>query len=72
MDLNAEYELTRDMMLDRHKLSPYVGRRFRGLVKRTLVRGQTVFRDGKAASDFRGRLVRPMRSPPSAEGSRHG
>lgn len=71
VDLNAEYELTREMLLDRHKLSPYVGRKFRGLVKRTLVRGQTVFQDGKAASDFRGRLVRPMRSPSDAAGARH-
>jgi allantoinase len=72
VDLNAEYELTRDMLLDRHKLSPYVGRRFRGQVKRTIVRGHTVFQDGKATSDFRGRLVRPMRSPsPAAAGARH-
>ena len=63
VDLSAEYTLKRDMLLDRHKLSPYVGRRFRGLIRRTMVRGHTVFADGKAASDFRGRLVRPARTP---------
>ena len=61
VDVDAEYELTTDMLLDRHKLSPYAGRRFRGLVQRTIVRGHTVFQDGKAASDFRGRLVVPAR-----------
>ena len=43
------------MLLDRHKLSPYVGRTFRGVVKRTIVRGHTVFHDGKT----RRRLPRP-------------
>jgi allantoinase len=62
VDLWERYELTRDMLLDRHKLSPYVGRTFRGLVRRTIVRGHTVFQDGRiVAGEFRGRLVRPER-----------
>jgi allantoinase len=61
VDANAKYTLTRDMLLDRHKLSPYVGREFRGLVRRTIVRGQTVFEDGKIVSKPIGRLVRPTR-----------
>jgi allantoinase len=61
VDVAADYELTREMLLDRHKLSPYVGRRFRGVVKRTIVRGHTVFRDGKTIGDFRGRLITPDR-----------
>jgi allantoinase len=62
VDVGASYTLTRDMLLDRHKLSPYVGRTFRGVVKRTIVRGHTVFRDGKiVAGKFRGRLVKPER-----------
>jgi allantoinase len=61
VDINAQYTLTRDMLLDRHKLSPYVGQTFRGLVKRTLVRGHTVFHDGKIVGNFRGRLITPNR-----------
>ena len=63
VDLSTTYTLTRDMLLDRHKLSPYVGRTFRGLVRRTFVRGQAVFRDGRADGDFRGRLVTPGPRP---------
>lgn len=60
VDLAANYTLTRDMLLDRHKLSPYVGRTFRGLVRRTIVRGHTVFQDGRiTAGSFRGRLIKP-------------
>jgi allantoinase len=61
VDINSEYTLTREMLLDRHKLSPYVGRTFQGLVKRTLVRGHTVFLDGKITGTFRGRLITPTR-----------
>jgi allantoinase len=66
VDVDATYTLTRDMLLDRHKLSPYVGRTFRGLVRRTIVRGHTVFHDGQiTAGDFRGRLVTPHRQEAS-------
>ena len=30
--LNESYELTREMLLDRHKLSPFVGAKFRGRI----------------------------------------
>lgn len=44
---------------DRHRLSPYVGRTLRGRVRRTLVRGQTVFADGHAVGPAIGEFVRP-------------
>jgi allantoinase len=60
VDLAGTYTLTREMLHDRHKLSPYVGRSFRGVVRRTMVRGNTVFLDGKPVdTGFRGRLVGP-------------
>ncbi|HKP93339.1 MAG TPA: allantoinase AllB [Chthoniobacterales bacterium] len=43
----------------RHKQSPYVGRTVRGVVRRTFLRGQTIFEDGKFATQPSGRLVRP-------------
>jgi len=59
VDESATYTLTREQLLDRHKLSPYVGRTFRGLVKRTIVRGTTVFADGRVVSKAVGQLVKP-------------
>jgi allantoinase len=59
VDMSRDYVLTADALLDRHKLSPYVGRKFRGVVRRTIVRGHTVFRDGRTVGDFRGRLITP-------------
>jgi len=58
VDENERYELTRDQLLDRHKLSPYVGRTFQGRIKRTIVRGETVFVDGQIVSKPIGQLVK--------------
>ena len=44
----------------RHKQTPYLGRRLRGSVRRTIVRGHTVFQDGEFAGKPQGRLVRPF------------
>ena len=54
VDLGAEVELRADELRYRHPHSPFVGRRFRGRVVETLLRGRPV--DETAP---RGRLVRP-------------
>ena len=59
VDLASSYKLAREQLLDRHRLSPYVGRSFRGIIRRTMVRGETVFYDGKTVGSFRGRFIRP-------------
>jgi allantoinase len=59
VNVAACYELRRDQLLDRHKLSPYVGRTFHGRVARTILRGQTIFDNGRMIGEPRGRLVRP-------------
>ncbi|MBX6342765.1 MAG: hypothetical protein IRY97_09930 [Thermomicrobiaceae bacterium] len=59
MDLAHEAVLTADDLLYRHRQSPYVGRRLRGRVVRTLVRGRTVFQEGRIVGEPGGRLVRP-------------
>jgi allantoinase len=61
VDLRACYELKRDDLLDRHKLSPYVGRTFHGRVRRTILRGQTTFADGKIVGAPTGRLLKPSK-----------
>ena len=61
VDLNQMFELRREDLLDRHKLSPYVGRTFRGVTRRTILRGRTIFLDGKIIGAPGGRFVRPTR-----------
>jgi allantoinase len=59
VDLGARYELQRDDLQDRHRLSPYVGRQFRGRVVRTILRGSTPWHNGAIVSGAVGRFVRP-------------
>jgi allantoinase len=59
IDVAACYELKREHLHDRHKLSPYVGRVFHGLVRQTILRGTTIFRDGRVTLEPHGRLITP-------------
>jgi allantoinase len=61
VNLNAEYEVRREDLLQRHSISPYLGRKLRGKVVRTMIRGQTVFLDGKIVIPKRfNRLIKPV------------
>ena len=61
VDVKACYELRKEHLHDRHKLSPYVGRLFHGLVRRTILRGTSVYLDGRVISKPIGRLITPKR-----------
>jgi allantoinase len=51
---------------DRHRLSPFAGRPLRGRVVRTIVRGTTVFADGRiVAGAPLGRLLTPTKGDPA-------
>jgi allantoinase len=59
VDLGISHTLTLDELRYRHKVSPFVGRMLRGEVKRTLVRGRTVFADGQIVGPPQGCFIRP-------------
>ena len=59
VDLNAAEVISAEALHYRHQQSPYVGRTLRARVRRTFLRGQTVFEDGKFTARPFGRLVRP-------------
>jgi allantoinase len=59
VDLAVSHTLTLDELRYRHKASPFVGRTLRGDVKRTLVRGRTVFAGGQIVGRPQGRFIRP-------------
>jgi allantoinase len=61
VDLSAEHVLRADDLFYRHPHSPFVGRTLRARVVRTLVRGRTVFADGRIVAPPSGRLVTPDR-----------
>jgi allantoinase len=63
VDLGATTTLQPEDLFYRHPHSPYVGRQLRGRIVRTVLRGRTVYRDGKIVSNPIGRLVTPTREP---------
>jgi len=60
VDLNSRFTVRAEDLLYRHRQSPYVGRALTGRVVRTILRGQTIFRDGKIVAPPMGRLVKPL------------
>jgi allantoinase len=59
LDPARSYTLAPENLLQRHKMSPYLGFEFTGVVVRTMRRGETIFLDGKVAAETRGTFVRP-------------
>jgi len=57
VDLAHRWELQPAELRYRHRVSPYVGRRLRGRVARTILRGRTVLCDGELTGPPGGRLV---------------
>jgi allantoinase len=59
MDPHTSFRLDAAHLLQRHKASPYIGETFRGTVRRTIRRGETIFCDGAITATTRGQFVRP-------------
>ncbi len=58
-DLGVESVLRAEDLLYRHRHSPYIGRRLRASIVRTLLRGRTVYAGGRVGGPPAGRLVTP-------------
>ncbi len=59
LDLAQSYTLENAAIHHRHPTSPYAGAHFRGVIRQTLRRGETIYRDGTFPSTTHGRLIRP-------------
>jgi allantoinase len=59
VDLAASTTLKTADLLDRHKRNPYVGRKFRGAIRRTISRGSTIYGDGRIYPGKKARLITP-------------
>jgi allantoinase len=63
MDVASSFQLQEQTLQQRHPQTPYLGHTFRGVVRRTIRRGETIFRDGSVTARSGGRLVRPVTRP---------
>ena len=57
VDLSQTRRLEQEHLFYRHQQSPYIGRTFKGVVKQTLLRGQTIYADGKIVGKPSGQLI---------------
>jgi allantoinase len=64
VDRTASRTLTADELLQRHRISPFLGRTLTARVARTILRGRTVFADGHLTAEPAGRLLRPAARVP--------
>lgn len=59
IDPDESFTLDASHLQQRHKSSPYLGQSFRGTVRRTIRRGETIFANGRITARSTGRLVKP-------------
>ena len=57
IDAAATTHVDENMLLHRHRSSPYTGYELKGAVRRTIRRGETIFVDGAITAQTRGRFV---------------
>jgi allantoinase len=62
VDLKQRFTVRTEDLWYRHQQSPYVGRALTGRVVRTILRGLTIFSEGRMVSAPTGRLVKPIGS----------
>ena len=60
IDPLAEESITKESLHYRHHHSPYVGRTLRGRVVRTILRGKTIFENGRFVGGPSGKFLRPL------------
>ena len=62
--IDAETEVTAASLFYQHPThSPYLGRHLKGKISRTLLRGQTIYKDGRIVGRPAARLLRPAENP---------
>ena len=61
VDMNASFVLRSEDLQYLHKVSPMVGRTFRGKICQKLLRGSTIYKDGKVFAGTTGRFLRPQK-----------
>ncbi|XP_047510363.1 allantoinase-like [Pieris napi] len=56
-DPNKVFVVTSDIIRHKNKLTPYIGKKLRGAVKKTFLRGELIFTDGDTTGEPKGKLL---------------
>jgi allantoinase len=69
IDLNATQVIRPESLFQRHRISPYVGMELRGVVRKTIRRGEVIYSEGTITALTPGVLVRPKRNRNATSGT---
>jgi allantoinase len=59
IDLDAAQVVGKEPLFQRHPITPYLGMKLRGIVRKTIRRGEVIYSDGTITASTSGTLVRP-------------
>jgi allantoinase len=61
VDMAQSYTLGMAGLFQKHPITPYLGKTFRGAIRHTMLRGTTIFQEGRITVKSGGKLLRPTR-----------
>ncbi|KPI91438.1 putative allantoinase 1 [Papilio xuthus] len=56
-DPDAQFTVTADIIRHKNKLTPYIGKTLKGVVKKTYLRGELIYEDGELIGEPKGNLL---------------
>ncbi len=59
VDVTAEQIVHKDALFQRHRVTPYMGMKLRGVTRHTIRRGEIIFSDGAITAKRNGAFIRP-------------
>ncbi len=62
IDLNATQTVSEEILHQRHRITPYLGTTLRGVVRKTIRRGEVIYSEGAISAATHGRLITPTRN----------
>jgi len=69
VDLNASQVIREESLFQRHRTTPYLGMKLRGVIRKTIRRGETIYSDGTITARTHGVLIQPRRNENATSGT---
>jgi len=69
VDLKASQVVREESLFQRHRTTPYLGMKLRGVVGKTIRRGEVIYSDGTITAVTSGKLVKPARNRNATSGT---
>ncbi len=69
IDLNASQVVCEESLFQRHRITPYLGMKLRGVIAKTIRRGEVIYSDGTITARTPGELVKPKRNENATSGT---